>query len=208
MRMDHFVIGYVSLGLAMMLQLATPSKFHQTPRVDGADPTFVPQSHRHWCERSCLVLAAVSEAKLWRYRSPAATRPCCFVRSFVRSFTLLYTAAGQFPSVYVYHKSRDLLQLSIRCDRRLCNVFTPSSCISLWKSFLRRYDMRKRRILCHSPPHKTGTVYVEVGVQSGTSGRQLLFAPAMSPSLCNQWLLHSVFVRFWCDVHLRASVPA
>lgn len=26
--------------------------------------------------------------------------------------------------------------------------------------------MRKRRILCHSPPHKTGTVYVEVGVQS------------------------------------------
>ena len=38
MHMGHFFIGYVSLGLTMMLQLATPSKFQEA----GVEA-------EHWC---------------------------------------------------------------------------------------------------------------------------------------------------------------
>ena len=48
------------------------------------------------------------------------------------------------------------------------------------------YDYDKRRVLCKSPPHASGTVYVEVGVQgvfSFASGVQFSYEPPMLYSI-------------------------
>lgn len=44
------------------------------------------------------------------------------------------------------------------------------------------YDYDKRKILCQTPPHQSGTIYVEVGVQSVfsfASGIMFTYEPPM-----------------------------